>query len=319
MPRAANIGDWVGLIALTLLWGTSFALNEMALRSISPAMLVAGRVLIAAVVLFVVMRASGASLPGSPRTWLPLLVMALLGNFLPFQLVAAAQRHIDSSVAGVLMAVVPLFVLTLAHFFVPGSRLTPYRLAGFVAGFFGVVFVIGPDALVGLSGNAALWGAIAVLAAALSYAINSIYARRIGARDPLQLAAGTTLIAGLLCIPGAALELPTIALPTIGAVAAVVVLGVLSTGFATVLFFRIIQGPGPTFLSLVNYLVPAWAVLVGAWLLDESLHVGVYIGLALILIGIAISEIGPRFMSGMRVRRFVGGKTVLAAAGAEEA
>ncbi len=82
-----------------------------------------------------------------------MLVMAILGNVLPFQLIAWAQLHIASSMAGVLMAVMPLFVLTLAHFFVPGARLTPLRIAGFVMGFIGVVCVIGPDALRGLGGN----------------------------------------------------------------------------------------------------------------------------------------------------------------------
>ena len=319
MPRAAHAGDWAGLIALTLLWGTSFAFNEIALQSLSPAMLVAGRVAIAGLVLYAVMRASGVRLPTTWRAWAPLVVMGILGNVLPFKLVASAQQHIDSSVAGVLMAIMPLFVLTLAHFFVPGARLTPYKIVGFLAGFAGVVFVIGPDALSGLRGNASLLGALAVLASALSYAINSIYARRIGARDPLQLAVGTTLIAVMLCLPQAAAQLPAAALPSAGAVAAVGVLGLLSTGFATVLYFRIIQGPGPTFLSMVNYLVPAWAVLAGAWLLGETLQMGVYIGLALILSGIAISELGPRLHAGIRALRIIPRKTALAAAAGEDA
>jgi drug/metabolite transporter (DMT)-like permease len=191
MPRAAKFSDWLALLALTAMWGSAFMFNEFALAAFPPAVLVAGRLLIAAALLVTFMRANGVKLPAFGRAWIPIAVMALLGNVLPFQLIAWGQQYIDSSLAGILMAVMPLFVLTLAHFFLPGSTLTPYRVAGFVIGFSGVVAIIGPEALGGLSDNTALWGAIAALGAALSYSINSIYARRLGAADPIQLSAGT--------------------------------------------------------------------------------------------------------------------------------
>lgn len=314
MPRSATAGDWAALLALTILWGSAFAVNEVALASFSPSVIVGGRVLIAAAVLLAFMRASGVRLPRSPRAWVPILVLAVFGNLLPFQLVAWAQQYIQSSMAGVLMAIMPLFVLTLAHFFVPGARLTPCRVAGFVIGFAGVVFVIGPDALSGVADNAALWGALAVLGAALSYAVNSIYARRLGAANPVQLSAGMMLAASVLMIPAAAQDVSLTVVPSAASLAALLALGLLSTGLATVLYFRVIQGPGPTFLSLVNYLVPAWAVLAGAWFLDESLALPVYFGLALILCGIAVSELGPRTVRAVRSRLRPGPLLVHAAA-----
>ena len=219
MPRAAHFGDWVALLALTLMWGTAFMFNELALASFPPSVLVAGRILIATAVLFAFMRANGIRLPPIGRAWVPLLVMAVLGNVLPFQLIAWAQQYIDSSLAGILMAVMPLFVLTLAHFLLPGSRLTPYRVVGFVVGFAGVVTIIGPEALRGLDNNTALWGAVAVLGAALSYSLNSIYARRLGATNPVQLSAGMLVAASLLSLPGAAVDVPGIVSPSVAATA----------------------------------------------------------------------------------------------------
>ena len=304
MPRAPLPRDWAALIALAVLWGSSFLFIKLALVSFSPASIVAGRVLVAAVVLFALLMASGARRPGSWRDWQPMLVMALIGNLLPFMLIASAQQHIDSALAGVLMAIMPLFVLPLAHYFIPGARLTAGRVAGFVAGFAGVVCIIGPAALADASGNTTLWATLAMLGAALSYAVNSIYARRVGLQDPMLLAAGMLLIAGLFALPFAAADFAALAFapPAPLAAVALLVLGLCSTGLATVLYFRIIQGPGPTFLSLVNYLVPAWAVLAGAWFLDETLALTSYAGLALILAGIALSEFGPRLRQTLRRR-----------------
>lgn len=298
MPRAPTLADWATLLLLTVLWGTAFMFNELALRSFSPATLVAARVTIAGACLFALLRLAGVRLPPVGRAWLPIFVMALLGTVLPFHLTAWGQQHVDSAVAGVLMAVMPLFVLTLAHAFIPGSRITIPRAMGFIVGFIGVATLIGPDALRGLSGNTALLGSLAVLAAAFSYALNTIVARRVGLTEPLTLATGTLLVASLLSMPAAFGALPATNLPLSGiAVVAVLALGLLSTGLATILYFRLIQGPGPAFLSLVNYIVPAWAVLAGALVLGESLSMRVYAGLALILGSLAVSEFGGRARS----------------------
>lgn len=303
MPRSPHSGDWISLLALTVLWGSAFLLNEIALASFTPSVLVAGRIFVAVAVIYGYFRLTGGSLPGPGRGWWPMVVLAMLGNVLPFHLVAWSQQYIDSSLAGVLMAVMPLFVLTLAHFFVPGARLTLFRAAGFVVGFAGVVVIIGPDFARGFDDNVALWGAIAVLGAALSYSISTIYARRLGAGDPVRRAAGMLVVASIMSLPAAVVDLPAMVVPTAVATVALCALGFLATGFATLLYFRLIQGPGPAFISLVNYLVPAWAVIVGALFLDESLSISVFLGLSLILSGIALSEIGPRVIRATRAAR----------------
>ena len=294
MPRAPVGSDWLMLAALTLLWGTSFMLNEVALRAFTPLELVASRTLIAAIVLTLYMAATGNRLPNSFREWLPMAVMATLGTVVPFQLLAWAQLTIDSSVTGILTAIVPLFVLTLSHFFIPGVRLTANRLGGFVIGFVGVAVVIGPSALSAAQEFDALVAMLAVLVAAVSYSVNTVYARLRGLRNPAVLSAGMMVLATAFTMPRAAsglLDWP--AAPSILPYFALAALGLLSTGLATVLYFRLVQGPGPAFLSLINYLVPACAVVVGALVLGESPSGWVYGGLCLILAGIAWSEFGP--------------------------
>jgi drug/metabolite transporter (DMT)-like permease len=307
MPRLPTKCDWMTLLALTLFWGTAFLFNELALRSFPPVVVVALRTGIALCLLLVVLRISGSGLPSMGRGWAPIGAVALLGTIVPFNLVAWAQQHIDSSLTAVLMAVMPLFVLTLAHYFVPGQRLSVLKLGGFGVGFGGVFLVIGPDLGNLGTSNMQVWAMLATLAAAFSYAAGSIYARRIGEQDPISLASGTMLISAVCSSAIAAPQIATIQWPAaVESMAAIAVLGLIATGLSTILFFRLVQGPGPTFLSIVNYLVPAWAVLLGAVILSETLSSSTLVGLALILTGIAISEAGPRLVELVGLRRAPG-------------
>jgi drug/metabolite transporter (DMT)-like permease len=303
MPRKPDSRDWFTLFALTIFWGTAFLFNELALRSFPPAVLVALRTTIALSLLLVALRLSGSRLPPPGRRWAQIGVVAALGTVIPFNLVAWAQQHIDSSLAAVLMAIMPLYVITLAHYFVPGQRLNAFRAIGFVLGFIGVVIVIGPD-LNGLqASNLELWAMLATLAAAFSYAAGSVVARRIGEQDPLSLSSGTLLVSALFTGAFAVPDLGGVTWPAAPeSLAAIAVLGMFATALSTVLFFKLVQGPGPAFLSIVNYLVPAWAVLVGAVILNEPLSAVVLGGLALILAGIAVSEAGQRVVRLLGVR-----------------
>ncbi len=293
MPRNPTAGDWAALMALTIMWGLSFAFTEMALESFPPAAIVVSRTAVALLVLVLALKARGASLAGrSARWWLQIAAMAALGTLLPFHLIAWGQQHIDSATAGVLMAVMPLFVLALAHRFVPGARITVVKALGFLAGFLGVALVIGADSIRLARDNLELWGMIAVLAAAFSYAANAVYARKVDPEDPVATSAGMMLLTAALSLPAAAFDTSSVHLPVTGpAVVAILFLGLVSTGIASVLYFRIIQGPGPTFLSLINYLIPALAVVAGAVLLGESLSIRTLVGLGLILAGVGIGEL----------------------------
>jgi drug/metabolite transporter (DMT)-like permease len=204
--------------------------------------------------------------------------------------------------AGVLLAMVPLFVLALSHFLVPGGRLTRWRCLGFGIGFSGVIMIVGPDLARSIDSPAALWGALATLGAALSYAVSAIYAQRIGPGDPVARSAGMLIVASMLSLPTAIVALPDVTLPGLRAATCLLVLGMLVSGFATILYFRLIQGPGPAFLSLVNYMVPAWAVVAGIVFLGEPVSDGMIAGLVLILVGVACSEFGARYGPLVRIK-----------------
>ena len=293
MPRAARFQDWIALFILTVFWGSAFLLTEIALRALDPSALVFMRIALGSAFLLVYVLLSGSTLPTSVAGWTSLSIMALLGLVLPFHLVAWAQLVLDSSTTGVLMATMPLIVLVLAHYTIPGSTLTPARIRGFVIGFIGVLFVIGPLDGSELTNNATFFAALGVLGAVVSYALNTIYVRRKTIGNPVGMSAGMLVFGSLLTLPTAIAAQPEVPVP-LPALAAAAALGLLSTGLASVLYFRLVQGPGPAFLSLVNYLVPGWAVLLGYFVLGEQPATSTWCGLALILFGVAMSEFGPR-------------------------
>jgi drug/metabolite transporter (DMT)-like permease len=306
-PRAPTRADWFRLLALTACWGTAFLLNELALAAFDPWLIVAARIVLGTAVLVTYIRVTGVRLPRSVSAWIPMGITAIFGVLLPFFLTLRAQTHLDSSVTAVLMAIMPLMVISLAHAFVPGERLTIARLLGFASGFIGVVLVVAPG-MQGASGMH-LGASVAVLGAALSYSATSVYARLHSTALPAAMATGMLLIATTIAVPVATLEnngLPSD--PELAATIAVILLGIFATGVASVLYFQVLAGPGPSFLSIVNYLVPAWAVLLGVLVLGEQLSGRILTGLGTILLGIAISEFGGR-LTALR-RTGTGGRPV---------
>ncbi|HRP74086.1 MAG TPA: DMT family transporter [Rhodocyclaceae bacterium] len=281
---------WLLLIGLVAMWGSSFMLTKVAVSSLAPATVVAGRLAIAAVLLCVWMIAARRRLPPFGPLWGYFVAMSLLGNVLPFLLIGWGQQNIDSGLAGILMAVMPLTTLVLAHFFVDGERLTQMRAGGFVLGFAGIVILVGPQALTRLGGNVdALLGQIAVLGGAICYAVNTIVVRRRPPCDVRVTAAVVLAMSGLLTAPLGAAHLPIPDLPD-QAVWAVMLLGVICTAAATVVYFQLVAVAGPTFLSLINYLIPLWAVAMGMIFLAERPDWNALVALLLILAGIALSQ-----------------------------
>ncbi len=282
------------LLALTAMWGTAFLLTKVAVESLPPELVVTGRLVIASALLLPIALLLGRRLPRVPRLWLFYLLIALLGNALPFSLISWGQRFIPSGVAGILMAVMPLATLGLAHFWVPGERLTRYRVAGFVVGFSGVAVLMGPDALLSIAnGGGQLLPMLAVLAGAISYAVSAILARLRPTSDALTSAAATSLIATLMMLPmgvhsgglSPLTEVPEAALW------AVLALGVFSTALAGIVYFRLVKTAGPSFVSQLNYLIPLWAVLAGVVFLGEALQRSHLYALALILGGVLITQL----------------------------
>lgn len=287
--------DWMLLLALVVMWGSSFMFNRIAVASLPPLTVVAGRIGIAAIVLIVIVHALGKRLPPPGRDWWPYLVIAIIGNAVPFYLITWGQQVVESALAGILIAIMPLATILLAHFLIAGEHLTRQRVAGFIIGFSGILLLMGPDALAGVGGDGLrIVSQLAVLGGALCYALQSVLTRLIIKGDILVAAAATLLIAAVIAVPVAlSLDRPWLLAPTASSVAAVVWLGVGPTALATVLYFMLIRSAGPTFMSLVNYLSPGVAVILGLLVLGETPQVYAYIGLALILAGLAFSQSRP--------------------------
>jgi drug/metabolite transporter (DMT)-like permease len=190
------------------------------------------------------------------------------------------------------MAAIPLLIVPLAHFFVPGEPLTLSKALGFGLGFLGVLVLIGPDAFLG---ETSALPRLACLGAACCYAVSSIILRRCPPIDPLVLAATSLSIGSAALIPSMLLVegLPRLATPL--PMAAIIILGLVPTAFATLLRVQVVRSAGPSSLSLVNYQVPLWSAVFGLMVLNESLSPGFFAALALILSGLALSQrIGMR-------------------------
>jgi drug/metabolite transporter (DMT)-like permease len=290
------LAHWLLLLALVAMWGSAFMLTGIAVRAFSPAALVTLRLAIAAVLLTALALVSGLRFPRDRRFWLSSIALAVVGNCLPFWLISFGQQRIDSGLAGILMGIMPLTVMVLAHFLVADERLNVTKAMGFLLGFAGLVLLIGPKALLELRGQGTdLLYELAVLGGAVCYAINTILARHRPPADALVAAAGMMLMGSAVMLPigtpGALTELPVApGLP----LAALIGLGVTATAIPTVVFLKLVVVAGPSFTSFINYLIPVWALLMGMLFLGERPAPTVLLALAMILGGIALSEVGSR-------------------------
>jgi drug/metabolite transporter (DMT)-like permease len=290
------LGHWLLLLALVAMWGSAFMFTGIAVRGFSPTELVAIRLGIAAVLLTGLVLVRGHRFPWTRRFWLFSLAISLAGNCVPFWLISFGQQRIDSGLAGILMGIMPLTTMVLAHFFVRGERLNRIKAIGFGIGFAGLVALIGPEALLELRGEGTeLLHQLAVLGGAICYAINTIVARHRPPADPLVAAAGVMLAGSAIMLPigGASASTQLLAAPPVP-LAAMLALSIVATAIATVVFLKLVATAGPSFTSFINYLIPVWALLMGVIFLGEEPSVRVVLALALILAGIALSEVGAR-------------------------
>jgi drug/metabolite transporter (DMT)-like permease len=299
VPAAAGLKNWLFLITLGVMWGASFMATGLALEGYAPLWVAALRISMGAITLTILAYALGRRLPGwngpnDKRIWLHALGMAAFTYALPFTFLSWGQLYVTSGFAGITMAVVPLLVLPLAHFFVPGDVMGLRKVIGFAIGFAGTVVLIGLDAFQ-LSG--ASWEPVARLAcigAACCYAVGSIITRLCPPTSIMGFSAAGLILASALTVPMALIVegVPTVA--PLPAMLGVAFLGLFTTALATIMLVSVINSAGPSFLSLVNYQVPIWAVVFGVVLLGETLPAQFIYALILILIGVAISQFKRR-------------------------
>ena len=291
--QARPLSDWGLLAALVALWGSNFMFIKLGVSAVPPATLVATRLVIGAIILVAVVRALGYAFPPLGRAWLPYVVLGIVGNCMPFWFITWGQQSIDSALAGILMAIMPLTTLLLAHFFVAGERMTRNRLAGFLLGFAGIVVLLGPAALAGLGGSTIeILAQLSVLAGALCYAVNGVIIRVALKGEVMVASAAIIAVAALASVPIAlAVDQPWRLAPDAAAVGILAWIGIGPTAIATLVHLKLIAQAGPTFMSLINYCIPVVALFIGITLMGEAPAANAYTGLALILAGIALSQL----------------------------
>jgi drug/metabolite transporter (DMT)-like permease len=234
------------------------------------------------------MLARGKRLPREPLSWLHFTILGLVGNVLPFWLIAKGQVYVTSGMAGLLMAIMPLMTLILAHFFIVGENLNRNKLWGFVFGISGITLILGPSIL---GSQNSLVGCLLVLSAAILYATNTIIARRLPTYSSAVVSTGVTICAALisLLIWPSVFNIEWHSVP-VSAILTIIWLGIFPTGVAAIIFFVLIRRAGPTFLSNINYLIPLVAYFTGALVLGELVVWHDMVALVAILFGIAISR-----------------------------
>ncbi|WP_063754992.1 DMT family transporter [Streptomyces sp. NRRL B-3229] len=276
---------------LALLWGSGFLWIKLALdHGLSPAQITIARCALGTAVLFLLARAAGQRLPRSRATWGHLIVAALFCNAVPFALFAVGEQTVDSGVAGVLNATTPLWSLLIGVLLGTDRGLRPLRLTGLLLGFAGTVLIFAPWHRSGLLS----WGALALLAAAASYAVAFAYmARKLtSGQAPLAYSAAQLLMATAWTTLSVPLAGPVDTdLTALGAVTA---LGILGTGVTFYLNYRLIADEGPVTAATVGYLLPVVSVALGALVLDERVGSRVLTGMVIVLTGIALTHLGAR-------------------------
>lgn len=284
--------DYLLLLLLSAIWGSSFLFIKLAVATIPPMTLVAARLGLAALGLLLFLAATGRRLPWDWGIWRGFLVVGVIGNVIPFFLINWGEVTIDSSLAAILLATNPLATLLLAHAFTVDERLTPMRGLGMAVGFGGIVVLVGPDALAGIGRD--VMSQFAIVAAACCYAVTTVFVRRSRLIDlpPAVTSAGVLVTAAVVALPLALVvdrpwELP---MPATGSLLALVVLALLCTSTAFLILFRLLASTGATFVSLLNYLAPVFGVTWGALLLGESLDLDMLGAFGLIMIGLALAQ-----------------------------
>ena len=269
----------------------SFIFTNISVLEIPPLTVTAGRVVIALLILYPIMRLQKQQLPSVGKIWIYIFLSSLLGNALPFALISWGQIKVDASLAAIFMAVMPLATIVLAQFMTDDERINRWKMIAVLLGFLGVVVLMGFDSLSGL-GDETL-RQLAILTAAICYALNAIVTRKLTSLPKYSMATALMIAACILILPfSLVLDQPWKLTPDTNSIAALVASAIGSTAIATLLILLIIDRSGATFLSQINFMVPLFGVLFGSLLLSEELTANAYISLAIIITALFLSRIG---------------------------
>jgi drug/metabolite transporter (DMT)-like permease len=278
------------LLVVAGIWGASYLFIKVAVDEIEPTAMMELRLILAALVLVpvVVMRLGRTRAVAELRAtgggaW----ILGTANMAIPFTLIAWGEKYIDSGVAAIANASVPIFVAALAIKFRPSERVRGIRLAGVLLGFVGV------GVLAGLHPEGGWWavaGTLAVVVASLSYAVSTLYTQhRFPTTSPLVITASSCVAAAVVLLPFALFQLPA-ETPSLKALGSVAALGIGGTAIALLFFYRMLNDYGASRASLVTYLLPPFALVYGVVFLDEQVTLNAALGLVLILAGVALGS-----------------------------
>ena len=305
MPKktetAPTLFDWLLFTLIIALGGSAFAMIRSAVETVPPIVITVGRLWIGAIFLYVVMKRAGRRLPplidrrqplNLNAEWRWMIAVSVIGYVIPFIMFPLAQQHIDSGLAGIYMAFMPIWTVALAFLFA-GESVDMRKIAGVVLGFAGVVILIGPDVFSEAAGSN-IAAQIMLLAATLGYAAAAVITRRAPPIKPRIFAAGCVIASAVIATPALLFVELRIADWSAAGIINLIGLGLGPTGVGGILLIILIQRTGAGFMALANYLTPLWAVAMGAAIFGERLSANAFIALAVILVGVAISQTGRK-------------------------
>jgi len=280
---------WIAFIVLGIIWSSSFMWIKIALEEIGPTTLVAFRVLFGFLFCAAIIFIQRTNWPAKFNEWWPLLFLGLINQAIPFFLISWGQQAIDSSVAAILDATVPLFTIVIAHFFLDDDKMTVFKVTGLLIGFIGIVILLSED--VGESASSVM-GQAAVVLASMFYAISGIFIRRKTQNTPGYIRSGIPLLSATFIMwPFAFITESPIQFPQSGITwISLLFLGIVGSGFAFVLAYYLIHEIGPTKLSLVTYIFPLGGVILGVVFLNEQMTWQILLGGTLIVTSLAVSN-----------------------------
>ena len=275
------------LAFLALLWGSSYLFIKVAVAEIPPVTLIALRVLGAAIFLSVVMALRSEKLPRDAKTWRMLFLQAIFNSIGAWTVLAWGQQFVDAGLASVLNSTSPIFVFLITTMITRHEVLGGRKLFGAAIGLLGVILIVGVDALSSLGSQFA--GQIACLIGAIFYAGAAIYGKRFGHISAIATAAGTMIWASIVLIPAAMIiDRPWTLMPSANSIAATLVLSVLCTGVALLIYFRLVRTLGSMGVASQSYLRAGVGVVLGMVFLGETFSMPIALGLAAAMVGVAL-------------------------------
>ncbi len=289
-----RLKHWLVFIFLGAIWSSSFMWIKIAVQEVGPTMLVAFRALFGLLFGVVVIFTQRVQWPRSFKSWFPLLLLGLTNIAIPFFLISWGEKTIDSAVASILDATVPLFTILIAHYLLRDDKITLPKVLGLLTGFAGVIVLMSRDLVNASTGS--LLGQAAVILASVFYAVSSVYARKTTEDTPGILRSAGPLVsaAAVMWLATFLFESP-VKMPRLGLTwVALLWLGVLGSGLAFMLAYYLIHEIGPTRATMVTYLFPLGGVVLGVTFLHEQLTWQLIVGGALIIASLAIANWEPK-------------------------